>query len=453
MESLEQRVLRLERRVEREKRARVEAESLLELRALSLYDANCSLKELTGKLEEQVESRTQQLNEALKAAEAAVGAKGTFLAMMSHEIRTPLNGIMGLAECLSGLDYLAAEDRSHVDNIIECVQSLRGLVDDILDLSKIEAGKLETESRAFNVIEHLERAVQFFEPMADKAGLSLRLEWGGQPPGRVYGDSGRLRQVITNLVSNALKFTAHGGIVVRAGWTTKSQSSGDSYPYGCGSLWVEVEDSGIGMDQPTLQRLFEPFTQGDSSTTRRFGGTGLGLAICRRLCQAMGGDIEASSQAQVGSVFRFHVLMPIADPSDPVSQAGDLPPSTASLPETVLVVDDNRVNRTLTLSLLKGMGISAEAAQNGLEATEMVAAGNYEVVLMDMQMPVMDGIEATKVIRAAGTPACGRRPWIVALTANAFESDRKQCFEAGMDDFLPKPFRAQDLRDVLLRRG
>ena len=428
---------RLAARLERERLARKEAERLLEHKSLELYQVNRSLQTLADNLEQEVAKRTAELQLALHKAEAAAQAKSDFLAVMSHEIRTPINGILGMAQLLEDAT-LDAEQRQHLSLLLRSGDDLLVLVNEILDFSKIEAGKLELELRDFVLREEIDSVLTLFRPLVEAKGLQLHCLVHDTVPEAVQGDSTRLRQVFSNLLSNAIKFTAQGqiGVEVRA----------SAVALGGHRLHCVVRDSGIGIARDRLDRLFKPFSQVDSSMTRQYGGTGLGLAICARLCEAMGGGIEVDSQAGVGSTFRFS--LDVAPATALQAQAAPVSPSGAALDASlrVLVVDDNAINRTLAGTLLKRLGIVADMAHDGRAGVAMVQAHAYDIVFMDMQMPEMDGVQASREIRKL---PLARQPLIVALTANAYAADRQRCLDAGMDDFLSKPYRLEDLRAKL----
>jgi len=426
-------VERAQRRADRERAARHEAEALLERKSLELYHSNEKLRQQAQELENLVKVRTAALEKALEAAQSATSAKSDFLAVMSHEIRTPLNGIIGIADVLS-LSPLDDEQAGHLNLLVQSGQSLLALINDILDFSKIEAGHLQFEKREFDPATEIQSTAALFRPTAESKGLDLELILGDLP-GAVLGDSHRLRQIVSNVLSNAIKFTQTGKVSLRA--------DSERVPSGKWRLDFEVKDTGVGIPQESLPELFAPFSQADVSTTRKFGGTGLGLAICKRLTEAMEGTISAES-GPGGSTFKFHVMLPAPGPQTASSKSTDIPgllPNPGDL--SILVVEDNAVNQTVALHLLKKLGQRTNLADTGRKAVEMIASGHYDLVFMDMQMPEMDGLEATKAVRQLPLK---KQPRIIALTANAFETDRERCLAAGMDGFLSKPFRLDDLR-------
>ncbi len=372
------------------------------------------------------------LQEAVAAAEAANRAKSEFLATVSHEIRTPLNGVLGMVQAMQR-DPLPGEQHERLQLIGRSGDSLLTILNDILDFSKIEAGKLELEDADFDLAALATGAQETFGPLAESKGLALTLDIDAGARGIYRGDANRVRQVLHNLISNAVKFTAAGSIDVRVAPTD-------------GGVRFSVADTGIGLSPDEIERMFDKFVQADSSTTRRFGGTGLGLSICRELCRAMGGEIRAASEPGGGS--RFTVDLPLVWTGSAAVEtraAETAAPAFGERALRVLAAEDNRVNQIVLQTLLAQAGITPTIVDNGEEAVAAWEAAEWDVILMDMQMPVLDGSQATRRIRRreaeTGRPATP----IIALTANAMRHQVESYVAAGMSGFVAKPIAVPDL--------
>ncbi len=389
-----------------------------------------------------------ELHRAKDAAEAANRAKSHFLASMSHEIRTPMNGILGMAQVLMMPGIKEAERIDYTRTILNSGQTLLNLLNDILDLSKIEAGKVNLESIAFRPHEILRDTELLFTEMARAKSLPLEVLWSG-PPQRYLGDPHRLRQMLSNLLGNALKFTQHGHIRVEAREVESAEQSA--------VLEFSVSDGGIGIAADKLSLLFQTFSQADSSTTRNYGGTGLGLSIVRTLAELMDGEVGVESELGVGSRFWFRILAQrLGEPSHTTASLPGAASGSAGAPATmvarVLVVEDNLVNQKVIGVFLDKIGVTALFAADGQQGLELIKAGeSFDLILMDMEMPVLDGYAATQQIRQWQASTDRARSPIIGLTANAFAEDHKRCLEAGMDEVLTKPIELQRLKATLRR--
>ncbi|MDK2910456.1 MAG: two-component system, sensor histidine kinase and response regulator [Bacteroidales bacterium] len=415
-----------------------------------------------------LEKVNRELLDAKARAEEATQYKSLFLANMSHEIRTPMNGIVGMANLLK-TTRLTKEQEDAVNIIVSSADSLLNIINEILDISRIESGKLQIEHVNFNLHEEVENVVKLMRMKAEEKKLSFSFNISPFVPEFVVGDPTRLKQVLINLTNNAIKFT-HEGFV-------RLQLSNIDRLGNRSVVRFEVSDSGIGVDKDELPHLFQPFTQSDVSFTRRYGGTGLGLAISKNLVELMGGTIGVESQKGVGSSFWFTIPFEIGEPIErkpslisnekTTTPESTTPPPTSEQKEEVkepahtkesqptekpmhiLLAEDNLVNQKVALMVIQKMGFTADVAPNGKVAVEKFSSNHYDLILMDIMMPEMDGLEATRMIREIEKQRGGKRTRIVALTANAMKDDKEKCFEAGLDDYISKPFKPADLERIV----
>jgi signal transduction histidine kinase/ActR/RegA family two-component response regulator len=395
----------------------------------------------------QMRRTERELIAARVQAERLASARARFLATMSHEIRTPMNGVLGALELLA--DQALDGDAAELAELVHASGTrLMDLLDDVLDLSKLDAGKMELDCRPFDLVAELQAVVALLEPVARRTGVRLGLdEVGSLAPGYV-GDPLRLGQIVTNLAGNALKFTAHGEVSIRANAIRDDERGADR-------LEIDVADTGIGIPPETLAGLFEPFRQADGSTSTRYGGTGLGLAISRELAGLMNGSLTATSKVGVGSRFTLRLSLPRATGESagpahrgPAGSAGAAPAGATS-PCDVLLVDDEPVNRLIAARLLRRAGYRVAVAVDGADALERTRERRYDLILMDCMMPGVDGLQATRALRDGDGP--NRDTPIVALTANVLDAEHAACRQAGMDEVLTKPIRPDVLVAAIAR--
>jgi two-component system, sensor histidine kinase and response regulator len=401
-----------------------------------------------GELSNSFNLMANSLNESHQKLLNTTRAKGEFLANMSHEIRTPINGIVGMNNFLLDTD-LNDEQLEYVENIKTSSELLMVVINDVLDFSKIDSGKLDIESHPFSLRKCLDQVFFMLSAKAEDKGIKLSYDISTEVPDVIFSDSVRLKQILINLVNNSLKFTEQGYIKLSI-----SAVSGEGNLL---TIKFALMDSGIGISEDQISSIFDSFSQAESSTARKFGGTGLGLAICKKLASLMGGDIWVESKVGKGSKFYFTILGEVGEERDLAPKKIEIAAKDYSkLSQThdlkILVAEDNTVNQKIVLTLLQKFGYQVDLAKNGLEALDLVKANSYDLILMDIQMPEMDGLQALAAIQEIYKNNSEKLPWVIALTANVFKEDKHLYFESGFDDFMPKPLSRELLYNGIMNK-
>ena len=428
--------------------------------ALSMMEDADNAREELEVTNERLNQMIEQATRATHAADSANRAKSDFLATISHEIRTPLNGIIGFVEMLDET-RLNEEQDDFLIRIKSSSEALMSLINDVLDFSKVESGHLNLELRDFSILPMINSLNSMFLSQATEKGLSLKISVDESVPRKIRGDETRLRQILLNLLSNAIKFTKSGDVSLHV--STHSIDSESNFV----ELEFEVRDTGIGMSPEEISRLFMPFSQGDSSTTRKYGGTGLGLAICKSLSEAMGGKVWATSVLREGSSFFSRVRVDIVEMRDAhalssesenakvissgtINNKVESDKPADSLPLKIAVAEDNMANQRVIMIMLRRLGWESEFAENGRELLDLVRNKDYDLIFMDVQMPLMDGLEATRRLRAGDAGEGLKDVKIIALTANALSGDEARCLESGMNAYMTKPLKLRTLKQAIL---
>ncbi|WNJ20686.1 ATP-binding protein [Pontibacter sp. G13] len=431
----------LKRILKRERLARKQAEDILEKKSRELFYANEELKSLNSDLEQKVLERTEQIQQAMEEARAATVAKSDFLSKMSHEIRTPLNAIIGLTD-LMVRDVDDVQGLTYAKAIQSAGNNLLNIINEILDFSKIESGKMEFESIPFDLDKVLNDLIGTFKFKAQEKGLQLNLVVGEAWPKSIQGDPGKLTQILINLVGNAFKFTERGGISIQA---SQTHQKGQKI-----RIHFCVRDSGIGIPADKQALVFESFSQAESGTSRKFGGTGLGLAIVKQLVELQGGRIWLESKSGVGSTFHFELpFIHVPSVDQTTSERKILDENLADL--KVLLAEDTPINQFLMRQLFTRRSVQFVIANNGLEALHHLGSSDFDLVLMDLHMPEMDGLQAIHHIRSGKTQVLNKQIPIYALTADAFVDTKEKLMKAGVDGYLSKPVNVEELYSLLGR--